>query len=145
MNGTETCDDGQVVPLAGDGCNTTCHIEAGYTCTIDPPDVSVCLTSCGNALKNPLTEQCDDGGIANGDGCSSTCTIEPGFLCTGTHNETCIPAPVCGDGLKHSVEACDDGNLNNFDGCSSTCLIEANSNCIVVGTLSICDICGNFV
>ncbi|MDX9720543.1 MAG: DUF4215 domain-containing protein [Myxococcota bacterium] len=37
VEGTETCDDGEL--LDGDGCSATCEVEAGYRCTGEP---SVC-------------------------------------------------------------------------------------------------------
>ena len=32
--GTEACDDGNAV--SGDGCSSTCQVEAGFTCTQPP-------------------------------------------------------------------------------------------------------------
>lgn len=37
---------------------------------------------CGNGLVE-ITEQCDDGNLADDDGCSSTCNEETNFYCTG--------------------------------------------------------------
>jgi len=37
IDGTETCDDGDITP--GDGCDATCQIETGWICTGQP---SVC-------------------------------------------------------------------------------------------------------
>ena len=33
--------------------------------------------TCGNAVAQGPTEQCDDGNLLDGDGCSATCTLEP--------------------------------------------------------------------
>ena len=112
------------------------------TCSATPP-ASVCLSSCGNGLLNPVTEQCDDGGTAGGNGCSSTCTIELGYTCSGTHNQTCVT--TCTDGIKAAIENCDDGNLIDTDGCSNSCLKRSDANCALVGNISVCDICGNTV
>ena len=76
LDSGETCDDG--ARRAGDGCSTTCRIEAGYTCTGTP---SVCtllpVTGCGNGVIDADEfEGCDDGNTAAGDGCSPTCAIE---------------------------------------------------------------------
>lgn len=51
----------------------------------------------------------------------------------------------CPDGIKANVEACDDGNLNDTDGCSNLCAIQADSNCVVIGVQSFCDVCGNTI
>ena len=76
LDGAETCDDG--ARSSGDGCSSTCRIEAGYTCTGAP---SVCtlipVTGCGNGtIDADEFEGCDDGNTRSGDGCSSTCAIE---------------------------------------------------------------------
>jgi cysteine-rich repeat protein len=113
--GTEACDDGNIVP--GDGCSPICRVETGFTCTGAP---STCRTTCGDGIKVGA-EACDDRNIVNGDGCSSTCTVEPGFACTGSPS---VCATVCGDGVRTSREECDDGNRVNGDCCSSTCTIE---------------------
>jgi len=69
--GTEACDDGNVVD--GDGCSATCTFE---------PDCStgMCFSKCGDGMKL-APEACDDGNTKNGDGCSATCTFEDGFVC----------------------------------------------------------------
>lgn len=78
--------------------------------------------TCGNGVRAPSAEQCDDGNTTNGDGCSSTCTIEA--------------APACGDGTIAGSEACDDGNPSSGDGCSSTCTVEPGYACS--GVPSVC-------
>ena len=70
--GSEQCDDGNLVPY--DGCSPTCTIEPKCNGT------GGCTGACGDGLVFP-GEACDDGNTANGDGCSSTCKIEPGFTC----------------------------------------------------------------
>jgi len=127
VQGTEQCDDGNVVN--GDGCSSTCTIQPGYTCVGTP---SVCTTTCGDGVKAGA-ETCDDGNTVNGDGCSSTCSTELGFNCVGSPS-TCVT--VCGDGIKVGAETCDDGNVANGDGCSSTCSTEAGYNC--AGSPSVC-------
>lgn len=63
---------------------------------------------CGDAVIDPVTEQCDDGGIDT-ISCNAICTVNS-----------------CGDGYLNTVtEQCDDGNPFNGDGCSDQCLIEA--------------------
>ena len=53
----EQCDDGNTVD--GDGCSSTCQIEA----------------CCGNGILEP-GEECDDGNNTSGDGCSADCHLE---------------------------------------------------------------------
>lgn len=73
ITGNETCDDGNNSP--GDGCSTTCAVEAGFACSGLP---SVCSTTCGDGTKAG-SEQCDDGNTTSGDGCSADCLNE---ICT---------------------------------------------------------------
>jgi len=68
----EACDDGNT--SSGDGCDATCAVESGYTCTGMP---SVCTTTCGDGVKANV-EACDDGDTNDGDCCSATCTTEAG-------------------------------------------------------------------
>ena len=49
----ETCDDHNTTP--GDGCDASCHLEPGFTCTGSP---SVCTTMCGDGIRAG-TEVCD--------------------------------------------------------------------------------------
>ena len=59
----EQCDDGNTTD--GDGCSSTCTVEA-------PPTTPI---GCGDSnVTSP--EQCDDGNTTDGDGCSATCTVE---------------------------------------------------------------------
>jgi cysteine-rich repeat protein/YD repeat-containing protein len=134
----EQCDDGNVAD--GDGCSSTCTVEAGFTCTTiaSPQPHSVCAAtaSCGNNVID-AGEECDDGNLVDGDGCSSTCHAEAGFTCLTVelpqpHSE-CTPTPaVCGNGLLEAGEACDDGNTVDGDGCSSACVVETGFVCTTV-------------
>jgi uncharacterized repeat protein (TIGR01451 family) len=83
----EGCDSG--APYGSDGCDSSCQVKAGWTCTGSP---SVCTQHgvCGNGrIENASqgvpagTETCDDLNTNNGDGCSSTCQIEAGWHCPG--------------------------------------------------------------
>ena len=99
---------------------------------------------CGDGVRDPCYEECDDGNKVNGDGCSSTCEIENiapvcgDKQCNGEETcescpidcGTCPVEPICGDGEVNQIsEQCDDGNNINGDGCSSTCQIEVQSIC----------------
>ncbi len=128
ITGAETCDDGNTV--SGDGCSSTCQLEAGWVCPV--VGVSCRAAECGDGLKVGL-EDCDDGNTVSGDGCSSTCDLEPGYVCP-TVGQACRKT-VCGDGIPEGSEQCDDGNLIPYDGCSPTCTIEpkcANGTCSAV-------------
>lgn len=101
----------QGADLEGDGCSSTCEVEAPYECvggglfTVD-----VC-TKCGDGIRPPLSlEQCDDGNQRGADGCSPFCTIEPGFVCIGGGANSSDRCEVCGDGKRVSPGICDDGN-----------------------------------
>jgi len=73
--GTELCDDGNIV--ADDGCSATCTVE--IVREIAPiqqiAPVQILLNFCGDGSKTG-TEGCDDGNTVAGDGCSATCTVE---------------------------------------------------------------------
>ncbi|MET0287747.1 MAG: Ig-like domain-containing protein [Polyangiales bacterium] len=66
----EQCDDGNASD--GDGCNATCQVEPGYSCSGVP---SVCVSTCGNNTVD-AGETCDDGNRTAGDGCNATCRRE---------------------------------------------------------------------
>jgi len=95
LDGTEECDLGDLT--SGDGCNSSCQMENGWYCFIDPVQ---CRTHCGDGILSG-GEQCDDENKINGDGCSSLCTIETGYIC----------------GSSNSMKsACNDGVDNDGDG-----------------------------
>ena len=123
----EECDDANF--LDGDGCSTTCTIEAGYSCTLIGL-TSHCDAACGDGLVL-ATENCDDGNKRNFDGCTNICNVEAGYTCiggtpTGPADE-CDDA--CGDAINVGGTECDDGNLVNGDGCDSTCHFELGWTC----------------
>lgn len=134
----EECD--QKNYLNGDGCNSSCKVEAGWSCSGSP---SACQPSCGNAQLN-VGEQCDDGDAVSGNGCSSSCTIEDGYSCfiiPPAEKSTCFQS--CGNGQKDGgTEECDDNNKVSGDGCSAKCQIESGYSCS--GAPSVCKgTCGN--
>ncbi len=90
-NPAETCDDRDAV--AGDGCDSSCQIESGFTCVGSPSVCSLLVAGpCGDGVLN-LDEGCDDGGRAPFDGCSMTCQVEPLSLCSGVPS-VCTPDPA---------------------------------------------------
>jgi cysteine-rich repeat protein len=140
----EDCEDGNT--QSGDGCSSSCQIEAGWYCY-----AGVCnLAQCGNGVLECFSdgsgywscESCDDGNSLNGDGCSSLCEMTPGWLCPVAG--TVCHYPRCGDGILdtfyydenagvYRYESCDDGNLEDGDGCSSTCQPEPGWICAEPG------------
>jgi fibro-slime domain-containing protein len=118
ITGNEQCDDGNTV--SGDGCSSTCQVEAHYTC---PMAGKPCIHDviCGDGLIEGM-EQCDDGNTVSDDGCSSTCMLECGWQCPPG---TACRAAECGDGIVAGNEQCDDGNNTDGDGCSAICTLES--------------------
>ncbi len=123
-SGSEQCDDGNVTN--GDGCSSSCLIEAGWSC---PPNQS-CATVCGDGVVAG-TEACDDINVSNGDGCSSACQVEAGWSCSYQLNPVAksVCTIPCGDGVLAGSEQCDDGNTQDGDGCTSTCSVESTYVC----------------
>lgn len=123
----EQCDDGN--GSLGDGCDTSCTVEAGFQCVGQP---SQCAPTCGDGVLVG-TESCDDDNVTSGDGCSSACGVESGFQCVGSPS---VCQPACGDGLIVGGEGCDDTNALPGDGCSASCSPEAGFQCN--GSPSVC-------
>lgn len=72
--------------MTGDGCDSTCTVETGWSCTTgNTTTASTCADICGDGITINLNDSsyCDDGNNVGGDGCSSTCTVERGYSCTG--------------------------------------------------------------
>jgi len=118
--GDETCDDDN--SDAGDGCDDSCAIEAGFVCgTPGQP----CTPVCGDGLRVG-DESCDDDNIDPGDGCDGSCAIEAGYACPSP-GQLC--EPVCGDGLVLGDEGCDDQGQVGGDGCDAQCQVEPGFDC----------------
>ncbi len=138
--GNEQCDDGNTV--SGDGCSSTCALEAGYTC---PHAGQPCkkIEFCGDGIVElNIGEQCDDGNTVSGDGCSSLCQLEPNWVCP-VPDAPCVDTVVCGDGKVGGAEQCDDGNTVSGDGCSSTCQNEPGWQCPTPDAKCIAAACGD--
>jgi fibro-slime domain-containing protein len=116
--------------------------EAGLPEAGPRPDGAIDpVALCGNGVKNPETELCDDGNKVKGDGCSDVCRVEPGWLCT-TPGKPCV-AIKCGDGVIAGDEDCDDGNAVNGDGCSTACRLEKGFKCDEAGKACTKTTCGD--
>ena len=127
----EFCDDGN--RTAGDGCNASCQVEAGYTCA-QPGMACMLVELCGDGkLALARGEQCDDANTTAGDGCTGQCVMEANFVCP-TPGQRCVSTVVCGDRRLSGAETCDDGNTTALDGCSATCVVENGWMCTPGGS-----------
>jgi cysteine-rich repeat protein len=134
LRGAEACDDGDVT--SGDGCSTTCAVEAGFTCEGEP---SNCIPTCGDGFIRG-GENCDDGNTNSDDGCSGEfCRQESGRGCVG---QPSVCVFNCGNGHLDPDEECDDGDTTSGDGCNDSCQPETGYACF--GQPSVCvHTCGN--
>jgi len=97
----EQCDDSNTA--SGDGCSSSCVVEAGHICDWNGPCHEVI---CGDGLQESYSlgdgnfgyESCDDGNAVAGDGCSDACAMEPGFFCPQP-GVSCREIE-CGDGFQ---------------------------------------------
>ncbi|MGF1469802.1 MAG: DUF4215 domain-containing protein [Sandaracinaceae bacterium] len=112
LEASEECDDGNQDP--GDGCDATCAVEDGWTCSGVP---STCTEVCGDG-RVVGDEACDDGFT---DACG-TCNAD----CSGDGTPS-----TCGDReLCPETEPCEDGNAVDLDGCSALCVEEPGWSCV---------------
>lgn len=126
----ENCDDHNA--LSGDGCDTHCQVEDGWTC-----DGGTCgAKTCGDGIVAG-DEACEDSNNETGDGCHD-CQVEDGWACTVPGTEASVCTEGCGNGVKGGSERCDDGNREAGDGCDPTCRIEPGWNCPVTGCVAVC-------
>lgn len=115
----EDCEDGNL--NNGDGCDSLCHEERGWSCCSDEIP-SICTEICGDGLVVG-EEGCDSGVCAE---CDNDCS-EAGeyYTCVGgDENSPSVCTPICGDDYEVDEDECEDGNFDDYDGCSSTCEIE---------------------
>ena len=110
--GAEQCDDGNTSP--GDGCDGSCQLECGYSCTEDAQRRTTCSQACGNSLVEPLFyEECDDSTAC----CvSSTCKLAAGALCSG--GECCTSSCA----FEPSTTPCGTGG---FCGAGGECVVPS--------------------
>lgn len=127
---TAECDDGNTAN--GDGCDSTCETETGYTCSGGSRTTKdVCKEICGDGYNFDSTadphpgDPCDDANRVNNDGCSYKCIVEDGWYCTaGGSGDTSAPTVCyeeCNDGLDYGTFPCDtDGDTNGCIDCVIT-------------------------
>jgi len=119
-----------------DGCNSTCFIEYGFSCSSSEP--SVCHSTCGDGEK-ASNEGCDDGNSSNNDGCSSSCLIENRSNCNLLINPNLCD--FCGNGNRKAPEVCDDPDSQDGKGCASDCMSVLPTWTCADGTSSSPDYC----
>jgi hypothetical protein len=93
--------------------------------------------TCGDGIRHPEAEQCDDGNARSGDGCNNECVVESGWLCEGTPTS----CRSCGDGVCSPGEdvctcasdclssSCGDGLCCPATGEVCTCPEDCESTC----------------
>ncbi|AKF82896.1 EGF domain-containing protein [Myxococcus fulvus 124B02] len=98
IGGSEDCDDGN--QLSGDGCDSVCEVESGYTCSGEP---SVCVD----------IDECALG----------TDTCAPDEVCVNTPGGFECEAPACSPPRIICAEACVDPRTDNnhCGGCGNVC------------------------
>jgi cysteine-rich repeat protein len=121
----EQCDDGN--SENGDGCSSTCQIEATPTPT---------NTSVPRATNTPVPTSA----TTSTPQATNTLFPTPTIIATPEATNTLFPTPTiiatpqapyfyCGDGIINNDEECDDANTLSGDGCSRTCKIENRHYC----------------
>jgi len=107
---TSRWDDGNTAD--GDGWNSTCIIETGWTWAGgSSTSADNWQSGCGNGTREGI-EEWDDGNNNDGDGWSYNWEVENYYTCEGgnaTHQDTW--GEKCGDGRRFNTNAtyCDDG------------------------------------
>ncbi len=85
------CDVAETCPGTGAACPGDGFDPDGTTCddAVVCTDVDVCtggvcagtLAVCGDGVRLPVCEECDDNNLTNEDGCDDQCSIEQGIAC----------------------------------------------------------------
>ncbi|MFA6427633.1 MAG: LamG-like jellyroll fold domain-containing protein [Candidatus Magasanikbacteria bacterium] len=68
---------------------------------------------CGDGVRQPQYEQCDDGNTNDRDACTNDCMVH-------------VNPDLCGNGSVDVGEQCDDGNTINSDSCLNSCVIRTD-------------------
>ncbi len=158
---SEECDDNNTAN--GDGCSSSCTIEAAFFCLNSNLTISNCGSCSSNCLNCTTGVNCSLCGNSfslfsnfTGDFCQADCSnVSECYICHITNSsqticDTCnlgyglsnnLCNPICGDGFLMLGEECDDGNNANGDGCDFNCSIEAGYACTVPVNTSVCVLC----
>jgi len=154
IDGDETCDDGN--GGGGDGCDATCWVETGWTCSSPG---SPCQSWCGDPSNTIVGSEVCDGANLNGQSCGSQgySYSTTGLTCNGSWSGFgyggCSNA-VCNNNIIDPGETCDGSSLNGAT-CSSvtggsqpydTPGVSCNGDCASYSTMG-CSaaVCGNGV
>ena len=120
-------DDGN--NINGDGWDSTCTIETGWTWTGgSSTSKDTWVDICGDGKRfSYLRTYCDDGNTNALDGWDSSWNVEVGWACGGgspTTKDYC--GEIWGDGIRYNSKSkyWDDGNYNDNDGWSLAWEIE---------------------
>ncbi len=126
----ETCDDAN--DDDHDACTNACAVAEcgdgiigpGETCDDANDDACTNCGYCGDSIKDPEFEECDNGATnSDTNSCTSACKIAS-----------------CGDGLvQNGVEECDDGNSDENDACLSDCTKAACGDGYIRTEIEECD------
>ncbi|QSQ17940.1 FG-GAP-like repeat-containing protein [Myxococcus landrumensis] len=128
LSGFEVCDDGN--QLSGDGCNSVCQLEPGYTCT-GVPTVCTDIDECAAG-----TDNCNENATCTNIGGSFTCACNAGYEGDGvtcTNIDECATSPclnggTCIDGVgSYTCKCAPTYEGNNCQSCSGT-LADCNGN-----------------
>ncbi|MCP3064060.1 FG-GAP-like repeat-containing protein [Myxococcus sp. K38C18041901] len=159
LSGFEVCDDGN--QLSGDGCNSVCQLEPGYTCTGVPTvctDIDECAAGTDNCDVNAtctniggsFTCACNAGYEGDGvtctdiDECAASPCLNGGTCIDGVGSYTCQCAPTYeGANCQSCSGTLADCNGTSSDGCEVNLQSDANS-CGACGVVcSTGQICSN--
>jgi choice-of-anchor A domain-containing protein len=128
-NGSEVCDDGNLVTETSCPYGQASCIRCNATCT---QVLNLPGPSCGDGSRNG-PEACDDGNTVNETACpygQASCTT-----CNASCSGFLYPPPsYCGDGSRNGPETCDDGNTVTETSCpyGQTSCIACNASCTQV-------------
>lgn len=133
--GFEACDDGD--KDAGDGCNGQCEIEAGWDCSNDPGQPSLCerMPACDDGIDNDQDGLTDFAG--GDDGCSSAADDSEEGSCAAA----CAANSQCSETCQH--DECGWTCNETGCGCELDCN-EAATSCDLACTGNTCGLqCDN--
>jgi cysteine-rich repeat protein len=118
----EECDDGNAA--SGDGCASSCTIEAGWICS--EPGVPCREPVCGDGFVDFIAQE---GGGGSSAGSTSAGSSSGGASSAGSGGASAGVGGAAGSGPTGFFEGCDDGGTVPGDGCDSTCSVEAGWSC----------------